>query len=158
VPTLLPSYSEILEDIPEINKKCVTINPRCLTVDITPSRFLRQAVLFSGVGGVRNLARTDPARLSTGFGSQTYIHPVGGSAPVTFVSVVKVRECFLVDPKVSNNKIQKVIEGASIDGEWERVVCAIGQIINHEEYKSQIQGGYLQFSTTFSPVVAGTSA
>jgi hypothetical protein len=83
---------------------------------------------------------------------------VGGSAPVTFVSVVKVRECFLVNPKVSNNKIQKVIEGASIDGEWERVVCAIGQIINHKEYKSQIQGGYLQFSTTFSPVVAGVSA
>jgi hypothetical protein len=119
------------------------------------SRFLRQAVLFSGVGGIRNLARTDPAKLSTGFGSQTYIHPVGGSGPITFVSTVKVRECHLIDAKVHNNKIQKVIEGAGIDGEWERLVCAVGQIIDQQEYKSQVQAGYLQFSTTFATGASG---
>ena len=129
----------------------------CLTVGVTVSRFLRQAVLFSGVGGVRNLARTDPAKLSTGFGSQTYIHPVGGSGPITFVSTVKVRECYLIDPKVHNNKIQKMIEGAGIDGEWERLVCAIGQIIDQQEYKSQVQAGYLQFSTTFATGTSGMS-
>lgn len=121
------------------------------------SRFLRQAVLFSGVGGVRNLARTDPAKLSTGFGSQTYIHSVGGSGPITFVSTVKVRECYLIDPKVHNNKIQKLIEGAGIDGEWERLVCAVGQIIKLQEYKSQVQAGYLQFSTTFATGTSGMS-
>lgn len=156
-PALLPSYTEILEDIPDINKKWVIVKLIYLTIDVTVSRFLRQAVLFSGVGGVRNLARTDPAKLSTGFGSQTYIHPVGGSSPVTFVSTVKVRECCLIDPREKNNKVQKTIEGAGIDGEWERLVCAIGQIIDRQEYKSQIQAGYLEFSTTFSTGAAGMS-
>lgn len=114
-------------------------------------------MLFSGVGNIRNLARTNPMKLSTGFGSQTYIHAVGGSSPVTFVSVVKVRECCLIDPKINNNKMQKMIEGAGIDGEWERLVCAVGQIINQEEYRSQVQAGYLQFSTMFTSIVSGTS-
>ena len=128
-----------------------------MTVGVTMSRFLQQAVLFSGVGGISNLACTDPVKLSTGFGSQTYIHPVGGSGPITFVSTVKVRECYLIDPKLHNNKIQKFIEGAGIDGEWERLVCAIGQIIDQEEYKSQVQAGYLQFCTTFSAGTSGMS-
>jgi len=157
-PALLPSFTEILEEIPNINKKWVFVKLIFLVVlviDVTASRFLQQAVLFSGVGSIRNLARTDPTKLSTGFGSQTYIHPVGGSAPVTFVSTVKVRECYLIDPKITNGKMQKVIEGAGIDGEWERLVCAVGQVINRQEYKSQVQAGYLQFSTTF---ITGTSA
>jgi hypothetical protein len=106
--------------------------------------------LFSGVGSIRNLARSNPASLSMGFGSQSYIHAVGSNAPLTFVSTVVVGECYLIDPRSINNKMQKLIEGAGIEGEWDRLVGVIGQVINQSEYKAQIQAGYLQFTTMFS--------
>jgi len=127
------------------------------STDITVFRFLEQAVLFSGVGSIRNLARSDPASLSTGFGSQSYIHAVGGNTPLTFVSTVVVGECYLIDPKSINNKTQKLIEGAGIEGEWDRLVGVIGQVINQDVYKAQIQAGYLQFATMFSSGDSGAS-
>jgi hypothetical protein len=127
------------------------------STDITVFRFLEQAVLFSGVGSIRNLARSDPASLSTGFGSQSYIHAVNGNTPLTFVSTVVVGECYLIDPKSMTNKMQKLIEGAGIEGEWDRLVGVIGQVINQDEYKGQIQAGYLQFTTMFSSGDSGAS-
>ena len=127
------------------------------STDITVFRFLEQAILFSSVGSIRNLAHSDPASLSTGFGSQSYIHAVSSNAPLTFVSTVVVGECYLIDPKLINNKMQKLIKGAGIEGEWDRLVGVIGQVINQDEYKAQIQAGYLQFTTMFSSGNSGAS-
>ncbi|KIM78970.1 hypothetical protein PILCRDRAFT_10889 [Piloderma croceum F 1598] len=142
-PALLPTYSGTLEDIPRINKK-----------------LFFEAVTFSGVGGVQNLSRSDPTKLSTGFGSQTYFHAAGGSGPLTFVSAVRVGECHLIDPKSNaNGKIQRLIEGAVIEGEWERLVGIIGHVIDKVEYKAQIQAGYVSFATALvSPDSATSSA
>jgi len=108
------------------------------------------------VGGVRNLSRSDPAKLSTGFGSQTYFHAAGGSGPLTFVSAVRVGECHLIDPKSNaNGKIQRLIEGAVIEGEWDRLVAVIGHVINQVEYKAQIQAGYVSFATALTTPESG---
>jgi hypothetical protein len=124
-----------------------------LVIDTVLLRLLFQAVTFSGARGILNLARSDPANISTGFGSQTYLHAVGGGPPLTFVSTVIVGECQLLEPKLNNmGKMQKLIEGVGIEGEWERLVGALGQIIRDANYKAQIQAGYLSFSTvSFSP-------
>jgi hypothetical protein len=112
---------------------------------------------FYSVSELTNIAlrlffeASDPAKISTGFGSQTYFHAVGGSGPLTFISTVMVGDCHLMDPKLSGNgKLQKFIEGAGIEGEWERLVGAIGQVINKVEYRAQIQAGYVSFSTSFT--------
>jgi hypothetical protein len=108
------------------------------------------------VNGILNLSRSDPAKISIGFSSQTYFHAVGGSGPLTFISTIRVGECYLIDPKPSaNGKTQRLIEGALIEGEWERLAGAIGQVINKLEYKAQIQAGYLSFSTSFASPVPG---
>jgi hypothetical protein len=84
----------------------------------------------------------DPAKLSTGFGSQTYIHAVGGSAPLSFVSTVLVGRCHLIDPKTtSNGRLQKFIEGIGIEAEWDRLIGVVGQVINRPEYKAPIEAG-----------------
>jgi hypothetical protein len=102
------------------------------------------------------LSRTDPAKVSTGFGSQTYFHTVGGSGPLTFVSTIRVGECHLVDPKTNpNGKVLKLIEGALIEGEWERLVGVIGQVLNKPEYKAQILAGYVSFATAFASSESG---
>jgi hypothetical protein len=119
-------------------------------------RLFFEAITFSGVGGVRNLSRSDPAKLSTGFGSQTYFHATGGGGPLTFVSAVRVGECHLIDPKTSaNGRIQRLIEGAVIAGEWDRLVAVIGHVINQVEYKAQIQAGYVSFATALTSPESG---
>jgi hypothetical protein len=126
----------------------------CISVHISDCfgfRLFFDAITFSGVGGVRNLSRSDPAKLSTGFGSQTYFHATGGSGPLTFVSAVRVGECHLIEPKSnSNGKIQRLIEGAVIEGEWDRLVAVIGHVINQVEYKAQVQAGYVSFATALT--------
>jgi len=51
--------------------------------------------------------------------------------------------------------MQRLIEGALIEGEWERLVGAIGQVIDKSEYKAQIQAGYVSFATSFANPVPG---
>lgn len=115
-----------------------------------------ESIICSAVDGILNLSRSDPARISTGFGSQTYFHAVGGSGPLTFISTVRVGDCHLIDPKHNpNGKMQRLIEGALVEGEWERLVGAIGQVINKSEYKAQIQAGYVSFATSFANPVSG---
>ena len=124
--------------------------------NVLVTRLLYEAVTFARAGGIRNLARSDPARISIGVGSQTYLHPVGGGAPFTFVSTVVVGDCHLTQPKMgTNGKWNKFIEGAGIEGEWERLVGALGQIIDKVEYRAQVQGGYVSFSTAFSSAESG---
>jgi hypothetical protein len=115
-----------------------------------------QSIVCSGVHGILNLSRSDPAKISTGFGGQTYFHAAGGSGPLTFISTIRVGDCYLIDPKPNaNGKTQRLIEGALIEGEWERLVGAIGQVINKSEYKAQIQAGYVSFATSFASPVSG---
>lgn len=105
------------------------------------------------------MARFDPASISTGFGSQTYLHPVGGGSPLTFVSTVMVGDCHLIEPKThTTGKMQKLIEGVGIEGEWERLIGALGQIIDKVEYKAQIQAGYISFSSAFASPESGMLA
>jgi len=43
-----------------------------------------------------------------------------------FLSAVRVGECRLFEPRTSSNgKTQKILEGALIEGEWERLVGAV---------------------------------
>jgi hypothetical protein len=82
---------------------------------------------------------------------QMHFHAVGGSSPLTFVSTIVVNECNLQQPKLgSNGKWQKVIEGACIEGEWERLVGSIGMIANVTDYKAQICEGNLSFGTAYA--------
>ncbi|KIM74689.1 hypothetical protein PILCRDRAFT_14243 [Piloderma croceum F 1598] len=137
---IMPSYSGMLDEVPRVNKD-----------------LFFQSIVCSGVNGILNLSQSDPAKISTGFGSQTYFHAVGGSGPFTFISTIRVSECYLIDPKPSaNGKTQRLIEGALVEGKWEQLVGAIGQVINKLEYKAQIQAGYLSFSTSFASPVPGT--
>jgi hypothetical protein len=113
-------------------------------------RLFFEAVTFAGVGNFRNLSRFDPAKVSVGIGSQSHFHAVGGGGPLVFVSTIIVNECSLREPKMSQNgKLHKFIEGACIEGEWERLVGAIGMIINETTYKAQFQGGNVLFGTAF---------
>lgn len=115
-----------------------------------------EAVTFSGTGGIRNLARSDPTNISTGVGGQTHLHAVGGGPPLTFVSTVVVGECHLMESKMhTTGKMQKLIEGIAIEGEWDRLVGALGQIIDKVQYKAQIQAGYVSFSTSFASAESG---
>lgn len=120
-------------------------------------RLVFQAVTFSRTKSILNLSRTDPTKISTGFGSQTYFHASGSTGPLTFVSTVKVGSCHLINAKLNsgNGRFQKQIEGACIEGEWERMVGAIGQVIGKVEYKSQINGGYMSFATALSSTDSG---
>jgi len=122
-------------------------------------RLLFQAVTFSGVGGILNLSRCDPAKVSTGHGSQNHFHPNVGGSPYTLVSTVTVGACHLMEPKanVGNGKSQKLMEGRMIEGEYERLVGAIGHIINKAEFKSQFYGGFISFATAFSSTDNGMS-
>lgn len=119
---------------------------------------LLQAIKFSGMGGFANLSRIDPARISTGVGSKTYFHGIGGGLPIIFLSVIVVKECNVGEPKAnSTGKLQKFVEGACIEGEWERLVGAIGQIIHAREYKAQLFLDNLSFGTAYSSSEFGTS-
>jgi hypothetical protein len=61
-----------------------------------------------------------------------------------------------MEPKFGNNKKwQKFIEGALVEGEWDRLAGVVGHIINKTEYRAQIQGGYLSFSTSYSVSPSG---
>jgi hypothetical protein len=105
------------------------------------------------MGKFKNLSRTDPATVSTGFGSQSYFHAVGGGPPIIFLSTIIVSDCNLSEPKLTyNNKLQKSIEGACLEGEWERLVGAVGQIIRVREFGGQLIGCNLSFGTAYASV------
>jgi len=93
----------------------------------------------------------DPAHLSTGQIGRNFFHDVGGSLPTLFTSVIVVNTCYLDEPKVPGfGKPFKVIDGALIEGEWERFVGATGMVLGAEEFKGQLFKDYLSFSTMVS--------
>ena len=124
------------------------------------SRLLFNAITFSGTGRFFNLSRHDPAKVSHGIGNKNnYFHANGGNLPITFVSTIVVSECHLIEPRYNkaNGRSLKTIAGACIEGEMERMVGAIGQIINEAQYKAQIEAGNISFSTSLSSGDAGMS-
>jgi hypothetical protein len=69
---------------------------------------------------------------------------------MVFLSTVVVKDCNLQDAKVlSTGRHQKVIEGACIEGEWERLVGAIGHVIHAREFKAQFYLDNLSFATSY---------
>ena len=67
---------------------------------------------------------------------------------MTFVSLILVNECFLVDAKVNPNaKPSRFISGGIISGEWERLVGAVGMILWTCAFKAQLYMDNLSFST-----------
>ena len=112
---------------------------------------LKQVIVFSSFLKYRNLSRIDPMVISTGVHNSNYFHPVGGGAPYVFTSLILVSSCHLDEPKTSHaGRKQKTVEGACIEGEWERLVGCIGQIINSREFRGQIAGGNVSFTTAFA--------
>ena len=154
---VLPRYSDLLHELSNLNKKwviCCRLSSSKyskLTFCFT-SRLFLESITFSGTGRTRNLSRHDPANISYGVGNQPYLHANSGGGPLVFVSTVVVSQCHLIDARINatNSRSQKLIEGACIEGEMERLVGAIGQVINQVEYKGQIQAGNISFATTFS--------
>ena len=112
---------------------------------------LKQVIIFSGFRNYRNLSRIDPMVISTGVGNSNYFHLVGGGGPYMFTSLILVSSCHLNEPKVSSaGRTQKLVEGACIEGEWERLVGCIGHIIHSREFRGQIAGGNVSFTTAFA--------
>lgn len=147
----LPCYTGIVCDVPKVNKECVLCLPFLFCTADHSHSLMMQAVVFSSNGRYHNLSRIDPATISTGVRSSSYFHAVGGGTPYVFTSLILVNACHLDDPRTSSaGKTQKLIEGACIEGEWERLVGCIGQIIHAREFKGQFQAGNLSFTTAFA--------
>ena len=68
-----------------------------------------------------------------------------------FTSLILVSSCHLDEPKtLHGGRRQKIVEGACIEGEWERLVGCIGHIIRSREFTSQVVAGNLSFTTSFT--------
>lgn len=90
----------------------------------------------------------DPRRLMINQISQPFIHRLDASRPIILTSVMLVSDCHLINLKTSSNtKPQKVISGGIFEGEWERLVGAIGMIAHVTDYKAQLYMDKLSFST-----------
>jgi hypothetical protein len=110
---------------------------------------LRSAIVFQRSDNFANLSRADPAIISTGYLGQTYLHLLtGGPRALTFTSVIIVDSCHLVEAKpASNSKPVKAISGALIEGEWERLIGAIGMVLRERDFKAQLFKDNLSFTT-----------
>jgi hypothetical protein len=151
-PAMLPCFTGIMCDTPRVNKEFVQflLIPIIAMVNYFIS-LLKQVVVFSGFRNYKNLSRINPEVISIGVGSSTYFHPVGGGAPYIFTSLIQVSSCYLEGPKIlPSGRTQKLVEGACIEGEYERLVGCIGQIIRLREFKGQIAGGNISFTTAFA--------
>jgi hypothetical protein len=110
---------------------------------------LLSAITFARSGRYSNLSCDNPAHISTGAFGRNFFHAVGGGIPTIFTSVIIVESCFLDEPKIGGNtKPVKVIQGALLQGEWERYVGAIGMVIRESEFRAQLYKDYVSFSTT----------
>jgi hypothetical protein len=85
---------------------------------------------------------------------QKYFHQCGAASAAVFVSTILVDSCNLIEPRaLQNTKPTKVISGALIEGEWERLVGAIGMIVHEREFKGQLFRDNISFTTT--PAIDG---
>ena len=154
---MLPCFTGIVCDVPGVNKEFVELYLFSVIVVVNcVISLLKQVIVFSSFRNYKNLSRINPEVISTGVGSSTYFHPVGGGAPYIFTSLILVSSCYLDEPRTSpSGRTQKHVEGACIEGEYERLVGCIGQIIHSREFKGQIAGGNISFTTAFAPANNG---
>jgi hypothetical protein len=97
---------------------------------------------------IANLSHVNPAEVSTGLHGKKHFHRVGDDHPFTFCSVIHVDSCYLDEARTTGNgKLQKVIKGSMMEGEFERLVGAIGMIISECQYNGQLYKDVLDFST-----------
>lgn len=111
---------------------------------------LLSAVVFDRQRGLQfmNLSRTDPAKISTGSNGKKHFHSVYSDQPLVFASVVVVDQCYLEGGKAtSTGKLQKILKGSLLEGEFERFVGNIGMIIRAREFGAQLYKDVLDFST-----------
>jgi hypothetical protein len=95
-----------------------------------------------------NLSRSDSAKISTGSNGKKHFHSVYSDQPLVFVSVIVVGQCYLEDGRAtSTGKLQKVLKGSLLQGEFERFVGSIGMIIRAREFGAQLYKDDFDFST-----------
>jgi len=144
-----PRYSAILKAMPGINKTYIFIINNIICLLILLSRLLHSAIVFQHSDNFANLSRVHPAILSTGHLGHSYLHLLGGgSRALTFTSVIVVDTSYLLEAKPTlNSKPVKAITGALIDGEWERLIGAIGMVLHERDFKAQLFKDNLSFTT-----------
>jgi len=120
----------------------------CILADML-SRLLYSATVFSKHSKlpIMNLSRVDPAMVSTGDQGKRHFHAIGSGKPLLFTSVVKVDQSYLIHGRTSTNgKLQKLIKGSMLAGEFERFVGAVGMVAHVEEFKAQYYKDVLDFA------------
>lgn len=113
-------------------------------------RLLLSAVVFDRQIGSQfmNLSRADTAKISTGSNGKKHFHSMHSDQPLVFTSVIVVDQCYLEDGKAtSTGKLQKILKGSLLEGEFERFVGNIGMIIRAQEFSAQLYKDVLDFST-----------
>ena len=113
-------------------------------------RLLLSAVVFGRQSGLpfMNISRADPAKISTGSHGKKHFHGIRSDQPLVFTSVVIVDLCCLEDGRTTAaGKLQKIIKGSLLGGEFERFVGNIGMIIRARTFSAQLYKDILDFST-----------
>ena len=65
-----------------------------------------------------------------------------------FTSVIVVDQCYLDEGKTtSTGKLQKILKGSLLEGEFERFVGNIGMVIHSRDFSAQLYKEVLDFST-----------
>lgn len=97
-----------------------------------------------------NLSRIDPRSLCVKVGRGA-INPAiqlrGNDCPAICVSVIRVGESFLIDPKPVNSKSQKILTGTFHSMEYERFVAVLCVVFGVNEVRTQTAGNMVAFST-----------
>jgi hypothetical protein len=99
----------------------------------------------------KNIGRTPAHLVSIGVNGHNYMHAVGGGGLMLFISIIRVHACNIFEPLVSHGvgKPLRSIQGAMIEGEWERAIGLVGMIINEKEFCAPLFCDDLSFMTAF---------
>lgn len=86
--------------------------------------------------------------MSTGNQGKKYFHLVGDERPLTFISVIVVDRSYLEEGRTTTTgKLQKILKGSLIEGEFERLVGIIGMVAGTRDFRAQYYRDVLDFST-----------
>jgi hypothetical protein len=105
----------------------------------------------------KNIGRTPVHLVSIGVNGRNYMHAVGGGGPMIFISIIRVHACNIFEPLLSQGvgKPLRSVQGAMIEGEWERAIGSIGMIINEKEFRAPLFRDDLSFTTAFGSNESG---
>lgn len=113
-------------------------------------RFVKSLITFAqGPRSHVNLSRIDPTLLCAkpGRGKNPAVHIRGGEWPAVCLSVIRVGESFLLDPKPVGSKSQKLVTGTFHSMEYERWVAVLCVIFGVKAVNTQTVGNMVAFST-----------